>query len=275
MNKAFRNKTKEHFFDLREKLGALPDASEQILRSLRHASVINSGAIDFETVDPLFLHLAPDRIPDRKWDRISSYYQNAMLETQTLILATERLEEIALSKRPLTVPFLLQLHRSVFERTRYSNAGKLRTSRDFTSITGHELPHQSKLPEMIEHHLSWLMHRLSIFSAASSDNFLEMFHIAAEGMYRFADSLPLECGNGRFTRLLGTYVLLYTGLFHNIIAFEDRTEYFDAVKSSAIDNLAPLVDFLVKCFAQSLDRIDGFVHLAWQQQSQMCNSNLS
>lgn len=275
MNKAFRNQTKEHFFDLRGKLNSLPDASDEILRALRRAVVLNSCAIDFNTVDPMFLQLAPDHIPDRKWDRISSDYQNAMLETQTLLSATERLEEMALSKRPLTVPFLLQLHRSVFERTQYSAAGKLRTSRDLTSITGHELPHHSKLPEMIEHHLSWLTHRLSIFSDARQDNFLEMFHIAAEGMYRFADSLPFESGNGRFTRLVGAYALLYTGLFHNIIPFDSRSDYFDAFKKSAIDDLGPLVDFLVKCYACSLDRIDSLVRLARIQQSQVCNSKFS
>jgi len=272
MNKAFRNKTKEHFFALQETLGALQDASDEILKALRRAVVLHSCAIDFETLDPLFLQLAPDRIPDRKWDRISCNYQNAMIETQTLLKATEQLEEVALSKQSLTVPLLLGLHRSVFEKTQYSAAGKLRTSCDLASLTGHELPHHSKLYEMTEHHLTWLMHRLSIFSRANHDNFLEMFHIAAEGMYRFADSLPFESGNGRFTRLVGSYALLYTGLFHNIIAFDDRTDYYDAIKSSAIDNLGPLVDFLVKCYARSLDRIDGFAMLAMQAR-QVCNSN--
>lgn len=275
MSKAFKNKTRERFFEIRDKLDLMPEAREESLKALRRAVVIHSCAIDMDPVGPAFLQLAPDRIPDRRWDRISSDYQNAMLETQMMLQVVERLEETAVTKHSLTIPFILQLHRTVFEKTQYSTAGKFRATRDLTSETGHELPHQTKLPEIMDHHLSWLMHRLSIFSDATPDNFLEMFHIAAEGMYRFADTVPFEIGNGRFTRLVGAYILLFTGLFHNVIRFEDRAEYLEAIRNSAIDDLTSLVDFLIRSFAGSLDCLDGFVQLAERQHQQTLNRNYS
>ncbi|UCE23670.1 MAG: Fic family protein [Candidatus Zixiibacteriota bacterium] len=275
MDKAFKNRTKEHFFALREKLEALPIADRESTCALRRCAAINSSAIDMSGIDPVFLEMAPDRIPDRKWERISSAYQSAMIETQALLQACERIEETAASKTPLNITFLLQLHRSVFERTQYSAAGRFRSSRNLPSLTGHELPHHSRLPELVDHHLSWLNHRLSIFSNVTMDNFLEMFHIAAEGIYRFADSLPFECGTGRFGRAVGDYVFLFTGLYHLVISYDKRDEYADVVSGSAIDNLAPLVNFLVASFAATLDRIDGFVQLSQQASQDVCRKNIS
>lgn len=275
MDKAIKNRTKEHFFALRQKLDSLPDAKQEMITALRRAAVINSTALDLEEVDPFFLQLAPDKIPDRKWERISSEYQNAMLETQALLQVIERLEEVALAKRSLTVPFLLQLNRSLFERTRYSGAGKFREHENCETLTGHDIPHHSRLPEMLEHHLSWLNHRLSIFNKVSSDNFLEMFHISAEGIYRIADTLPFEHGNSRFGIAIGNYVLLFTGLHYNIVDFAERDEYYKAIRSSSIDNLAPLVNFLIHCFAQTLHRSNGFVQLAQPQGDEVFRQNLS
>ncbi len=262
MDKAFKIKTKEDFFELRAKLDALPEARDELICALRRAAVVNSTAIDIPNIDPMYLQLAPTRIPDRKWEKISSDYQSAMFETQALIQASELLEEITLSKIQLTVPLLMRLHRSVFERTHYSAAGKFRLTEDLTPFTCHDLPHHSKLPEMVDHHLTWLNHRLSIFSTVSRDNFLEMFHISAEGIFRFACSLPFGQGNGRFERLVGDYVLLYTGLLPTVIEYDTRDEYFEAISDSSIDGLAPLVNFLIMSFAKTLRRASGFVALA-------------
>ena len=275
IDKAFKIKTKEDFFELREKLDALPDARNELTSALRRAAVVNSTAIDIPNIDPMYLQMAPSRIPDRRWDKVSSDYQSAMLETQAMIQASEHLEEISLSKKQLTVPLLMQLHRMVFERTHYSDAGKFRLTEDLTPFTGHNLPHHSKLPEMVDHHLTWLNHRLSIFSNVSRDNFLEMFHISAEGIYRFAGSLPFEQGNGRFERAVGDYALQYTGLFPVIIEYDTRDEYFEAIHASAIDGLAPLVNFLIKCFAKTLRRASGFVALAESRGQDVPRSHLS
>lgn len=275
MDKAIKNRTKEHFFALREKLDGLPDAKQEMITALRRAAVINSTALDLDDIDPLFLQLAPDKIPDRKWERISSDYQSAMLETQALLAVLERLEEVALAKRALTVPFLLQLNRSLFERTRYSGAGRFREERDCEMLTGHDAPHPSRLPEMLEHHLSWLNHRLAIFNTVTSDNFLEMFHISAEGIYRLADTFPFEHGNGRFGLAVGNYVLVFTGLHYNIVEYAEKEQYFEAIQNSTIDNLAPLVDFLIASFARTLHRSKGLVDLAQPRNDEIYRQNLS
>jgi Fic family protein len=198
-----------------------------------------------------------------------------MLETQALMTVIERVEEVALAKRSLTVPFLLQLNRTLFERTRYSGAGKFREDTHCEMITGHDAPHPSRLPEMLDHHLSWLNHRLTIFNKVSSDNFLEMFHIAAEAVYRLADTLPFEHGNGRFGLAVGDYVLLFTGLHYNVIDYADRNDYYKAINKSAIDNLTPLVNFLLHSFAQTLHRSNGFVELTQPKSDEVYRRNLS
>ncbi|UCG60975.1 MAG: Fic family protein [Candidatus Zixiibacteriota bacterium] len=275
MDKAARNKTKEHFFALRQKLHDYTDATQEMMTALRRAAVIHATALDLTDIDPLFLQLAPDRIPDRKWDRISSDYQTAMLETQALAQVVERLEEAALAKQTLTVQFILQLNRTLFERTRYSSAGKFRETQCQTPTNGHPAPHHSRLSEMLEHHLSWLSHRLGIFSKVNSDNFLEMFHIAAEVIYRLADTLPFEHGNARLGLAVGNYVMLFTGLYYNVIDISERGEYLKAIRKSSIDNLAPLVDFLIKTYDKTLDRIDGFAQIAQPKNEELYRRNLS
>ncbi len=275
MDKVARNKTKDHFFALRQKLDDYCDAKQEMMTALRRATVINTTALDLAGIDPIFLQLAPDRIPDRKWDRISSDYQNAMLETQAFGQVVERAEEAALSKMPLTVAFLLQLNRTLLERTCYSAAGKFRESRDHAPPTGHTAPHPSRLPEMLEHHLSWLSHRLNIFNKVSSDNFIEMFHISAEAIYRLADTLPFEHGNGRLALVVGNYVMLFTGLYYNIIDAADRKEYLKAIEKSSIDNLAPLVNFLVGCYSRTLNRVEGFIEISQPRQDEVYRRKLS
>ncbi len=275
MDKAFKLRTRDHFFDLRDRLDALPGARDEAFRAIRLTTVVNSSALDDSSVDPSFLYLALDKIPDRRWEKISPDYGRAMFEVTALANITERIEELALAKRVLTVPLLLQLHRSLFERTRYSDAGKFRCGDDLESITGNNVIHHSKLPELVEHHLSWLTHRLNIFGTATRDNFMEMFHIAAEGHYRIATTLPFECGNGRFGRLISDYVLIYTGLQYAPITSDDREEYLDAIRSSSIDSLAPLVNYLISCFAASLRRLDGFVALTETATREVYRNNLT
>jgi Fic family protein len=275
VDKAFKLRTRDHFFDLRDKLDTLPGARIETFQALRTAAVVNSSALDDSSVDSAFLYLALGKVPDRRWERISPDYGRAMCEVTALVSIAERVEELALAKRALTVPLLLQLHRSLFERTRYSDAGKFRSGDDLESMTGNHVLHHSKLPELVEHHLSWLTHRLNIFSAATKDNFMEMFHIAAEGHYRIATTLPFECGNGRFGRLISDYVLIYTGLHYALVTSDDREEYLEAIRSSSIDSLTPLVNYLITCFSATLRRLDGFVDLAQSATQEVYRNNLS
>ncbi|MEW6413082.1 MAG: Fic family protein [Candidatus Zixiibacteriota bacterium] len=275
MDKAFKLRTRDHYFDIKERLEAHLGAKDEVFRALRTASVVNSSALDDPSVDPVFLYLALDRLPERRWERIAPDYGRAMCEVTALYNITGRIEELALAKHSLAVPLILQLHRTLFERTRYSDAGKFRAGDDIEPMTECPLPHHSKLPELFEHHLTWLINRLRIFGIATKDNFMEMFHIAAEAHYRIATTLPFECGNGRVARLIGDYVLIYTGLQYALILSHDREEYLDAVRSSAIDSLTPLVNYLITAFEATLKRLDGFVALTESAKQEVYRNNLS
>ncbi|UCD64843.1 MAG: Fic family protein [Candidatus Zixiibacteriota bacterium] len=263
MDKALKSRIKQRYFEVHEKLKSLPAAREEIMHVLGIAAAVNSSAMAHPRIDRTFLQQAIDRSADRRWEKISSEYSRAMVETRALYRTMEAFEETALTARTLTLTFLLQQHRNVFERTRYNLAGRLRAENGHeTTPAGLPPPHPSKLPELIEHHLAWLNHRLKIFGAAKPDSFFEIFHIAAEAQYRLVGCMPFDVGNQRLGRMVSDYVLLYSGLFWNLIRADRRREYSDALKTSSVESLTPLVGFLIGSFGDTLDRIGGFLRLA-------------
>ena len=274
MDKALRAFIKEQFFELRDILDRTPVLRGEAFRALRAETIINSAAIDFEKLNPAFLRLADSNTPIRKWDKISPNYHRAMAETLVQFKVADHMEEVAVSRTEPTMEFLLAMHREMFERTQYGRAGKFRSDSDRPSPIGNQVPHPSRLPGIMEHHLIWLTHRLQMFPELKPENFLEIFHVSAEIHYRILNCMPFDCGNGRMARLMGDFVLLRNNLLYNVISYDNREEYIHVLNKLSIDDLAPLVNFLIKSFGDSITRVRGFVKLASHSPHE-CRANTS
>lgn len=270
MNRTIKDKIRDHFFDLRESLNRSPELRDDVLSALRLATSVNSSALDLVDLDPIFLYPALQKDYGRKWEKVSERYQQAMIEVQGYCRMTDYIEEAALSRRALTIPFLMKLHRLVFENTQYSLAGRLRISDHEQIPLLRKPPHHARISELTEQHLTWLGDRLRILGEVDHNSFYQFFNVAAEAHYRFAEVCLFEEGNGRMARAISDYVFLYCGSFYEVIRYEDRQAYFNALRQSSIISLSPLIDFLVESFARTLDQVDGMVRLASVSQTSNC-----
>lgn len=261
MKNLHKEEIKRLFLEINEELNKSSELKDEIKTVLRFQAAVNSCSLESEKISPLFLQLFPSVEYSRKWEKVLPEYYYLQLEMQGYLATLKKLESYLIDDLEITTDFLLELHRDIFLRSRYGLAGKFRDNDDESSINGHKLPHHSMLPEQIDQHLSWLKERQALIGQVSENNFFEIFHIASEAHFRFVESAPFNYGNGIIARMMADYTLLSSGLFYNVIYFDDFKKYFTALKQSSMNDFSPLTEFTIKSYAKTLHYLEGFVEL--------------
>ncbi|HKK20408.1 MAG TPA: Fic family protein [candidate division Zixibacteria bacterium] len=261
MAKPERDSARDTFFGLAEKLEPHAVLRQEISVVLGYQVAVHSCAIENRKIHPIFLQLPRSLESIRQWERPLPEYHQLLSEVQGYLLMLASLEDLVSTRRRLTTSGLAKMHRLIFERSNYGQAGQFRRTNQGASSKSHPLPHYTLVPEMLDHHLAWLDERLPRFSPVSPGNFAEVFQVIAESYYRIAHTSPFEIGNGSIARAMESYILLSAGMFYHIPCFENHSSMHKAVQSATIENLTPIVNELLTCYQQTLKLIEGFAML--------------
>ncbi len=182
----------------------LPELLRSLAEETRVASVTASSAIEGVTVDPSRVEkLAQEGVEPRRFrnrnEREFAGYRDAMDE----IMRATTLE-------PITVPYILHLHRQLF---RYTDRGGGRLKSDQNLIASYERGHREIIftppsPQETEFLLPELVER---YRAAAETRAAHPVLLIAAFVLDFLAIYPVADGNGRLARLLTTHALLREG----------------------------------------------------------------
>jgi len=264
-----KDKLKDLFFRLKEISQRHPGIESEVRAALRFYKVSNSSAIETNYIDPIFLQTALTNCDSEIGQIVSPVYRKAYLETQSHDQMLKRLETEAAQKAELSVSFVLGLHRQIFEKSWPDIAGRFRDIDVRIKGSSHRPPHYLRLPELVYQHLAWLDGLIKLLGPVTPANFLEILHVAADAHFRIIWTYPFHDGNGRIARTVANYILIYCGMYYNVISFDRREEYFTAIEKSTMADFSPLEEFLASCYQQTLNRISNFFFMVKQTAEQV------
>jgi len=249
------------FFKLKKKGEQFPQARAEALTALRCLKAVHSNFIEDKKVDRIFLQLLLHNagIPDKS--AISAHYENASNELKGQEEMLRWLETQVGEGTEFSLSLLLEMHRSMFEKSTPESAGRFR--REEVRISGmlHRPPHHSKVQQLLFQQLGSVNHRLFAVGELTSENFIEVLRLSAEVHYLVAHVHPFEDGNGRVARAAGDYVMLVHGLYYDVIMTDYRDHYLDAMAECTLTDPEPLVHFIEYSYLETLRRISGFFDL--------------
>jgi len=265
MRKSEKTRVQNLYFQISDRLTELPDARKDILDTLRPLNVLNSNCLEYKYLDPIFLQIVLCQHDDRFNEHFSPIYRKAYLEVQGHYRMLQELEKLACARAELSVSLLLNMHRMIFESSWPDEAGRFRNIDVRIRNIKYRPPYYSQLSELAYQHLEWIDGLLKLLGPVTTNNFLEIFHVAADLQFRLIRTYPFRAGNWRIARAMADYVLLYSGLFYNVIDCHKREHYQTAIGNSKITDISPLEDFLLKSFGETLGKIDGYVKFLHQE----------
>lgn len=242
----------------------LPELLRTLANETRIASITASNAIEGVTVDPKRVEklaqegIEPKRFRNRN-EREFAGYRDALDE----IMRATTLE-------PITVPYLLHLHRRLLH---YTDTGGGRLKTDQNLIASYERGHREILftppsPKETDFLLPELVHR---YRAASEAAAAHPVALLGAFILDFLAIHPVADGNGRLARLLTTHALLeggygvarYASVEERI--YESRNAYYAALYESqrewhdARHTVWPWIEYLVDILAAAYDDFEGRV----------------
>lgn len=240
----------------------LPELLRALADETRVASITASSAIEGVTVDPgriegLALAGAEPRRFRNRNEREFAGYRDAMDE---ITLAT--------TLEPITVPYILHLHRQLFRYTARAG-GQLKTEQNL--IASFEQGHRQILftppsPKETQFLLTELAER---YGSASDAQAAHPILLVAAFVLDFLAIHPFADGNGRLARLLTTYALLahgygvarYVSVEQRM--FESKNAYYAALYASqrhwhdGAHDAWPWTEYLVGVLEDSYDDFES------------------
>jgi len=265
MEKTQSNKIKKLFFELKEIRDSFPGVNKDLFTALRFANVINSSVTENNVISATFVQSVLYRGNIKAKEHSSPIYRKIALEAISLDKMFQYLEKTAPKKSELSVSFLLKLHRTLFESSWPDIAGRFRDIDVRIRDVKKRPPHFSQLPTLMYQHLAWIDGLVKLLGPVSESNFFEVFHVSADLQCRMIETYPFRAGNWRIARALSDYVMLKSGMFYNVIGSEKRDEYLTAIKNSTIADTAPLQDFLLQSYGETLNLLKGFLNVIQQE----------
>src|SRR3989344_1981446 len=199
----------------------------------------NTNAIEGSTVS----YKEAEKVIDK--DKVPGDYD----EIETLNVA-ETLDFIRKTKQELSLSLIKKMHYTCFKGTK-PFAGKFRDIEvvvmdGFGNIVHRGAPAKdvsSLLKELIEWYKKNNKKYPPLLLAALMHNQFEYIH-------------PFQDGNGRVGRLILNFILLKNSYPPINIALEDRAEYYRTLQEyQSNHNLKPTVEFLVKQYKKTLNRV--------------------
>lgn len=242
----------------------LPELLHALAEETRIASITSSSAIEGVTVDPgriegvLRPSANPRRFRNRNEQELAGY-RDAMDE----IIRAETLE-------PITVPYILHLHRQLFGYTE-GDGGRLKSDQNY--IASYERGHREVIftppsPKETEFLLPELVER---YGAAAEDQVAHPILLIAAFILDFLAIHPVADGNGRLARLLTTHVLLRQGygvaryVSVEQRMFDTKNAYYAALFASqqqwqhATHDVWPWTEYLVGILTDAYDDFESRV----------------
>ena len=241
----------------------LPELLRALANETRVASITASSAIEGVTVDPgriegLALARAEPRRFRNRNEREFAGYRDAM---DVIMLAPTTLE-------PITVPYVLRLHRQLFRYTA-GGGGHLKTEQNL--IASYEQGHRQVLftppsPRETQFLLTELVQR---YGSASDAQTAHPILLIAALVLDFLAIHPVADGNGRLARLLTTHALLEHGYgVARYMSLEQRmfvtkSAYYAALHASQRDwhegahDVWPWTEYLVGVLEDSYDDFES------------------
>lgn len=238
---------------------------DELYLNLNNEASINSIAIENNIVDPLFLnnHHQPEQM--RYWERHLKDYHSLMVEVESLKKVYDDICQSTQNNNTMDADQFVDYHKQIFRRSRYAQAGKFRQNNSIDQINAHPLPRHNMIPEQLQQHFEWLNERMQQHQTINTRNFFEIFHIAAEIHFRLLISMPFEIGNGILARLVSDSILISRNIFHPVAAFNNRDNYFEAIKNISVDHYQKLAEYFLKNHGMMLQRMESFITLLSSQ----------
>jgi fido (protein-threonine AMPylation protein) len=261
MDNAARLKIQKLYFQIKKLQDSVPATAKDIAIALRFENVVNSSIIEYDFIDPVFIQTVLYRGNNRVKNHTSPIYRKIALEVIGLDQVLRQLEKTAPKKSDLSVSLLLKIHKILFEGSWPDIAGRFRSIDVRIRGLKQRPAHPSQISGLVYQHLGWIDGLMKLLGPVTESNFFEIFHVAADLQCRIIETYPFRTGNWRIARAFGNYVLQNSGMFPNIIDFEKRKEYLDAVSDSSMNNLKPLENFLLERYYETIIKIKGFLEI--------------
>ena len=176
-----------------------------------------------------------------------------LFETQNQKLCYEYLKDIIISRSPLSVPFILEVHRiltsGTFDEKRFIEKGERPGEfKKHDYVTG-RLEVGADAVE-VEPLLSELIDEVNAYKGEKVLNVAAYFHARFEYIHPFAD------GNGRVGRTLLNYYLMTNDHPPIIIYDEDKAAYYAALeRHDEAEDIAPFTAFLQEQAVKTWQRV--------------------
>lgn len=261
MQKADKTKIQKLFFQVRQIQDSVPATAKDVAIALRFENIVNSSVMEYDFIDPVFIQTVLYRGNTRVKNHPSPIYRKIALEVMGLDQMLRHLEKIAPKKNDLSVSLLLKIHKILFEGSWPDIAGRFRNIDVRVRGLKQDPPHPSQISSLIYQHLSWIDGLMKLLGPVTENNFFEIFHVAADIQCRTVGTYPFRTGNWRVARALSNYVMQSSGMFPNIIDYDKRTEYMEAVNDSSLTRLEPLENFLLSSYYETIIKIKGFIEI--------------
>uniref|UniRef100_A0A0R3TJM8 Fido domain-containing protein n=1 Tax=Rodentolepis nana TaxID=102285 RepID=A0A0R3TJM8_RODNA len=129
---------------------------------------------------------------------------------------------------------ILELHRRVLSFVDISEAGRLRKTQVF--VGDHTPPPASMLPELMEELIDWVNSEEALA--------LHPIELAALTHWKLVYIHPFYDGNGRTSRLVMNLILMRAGYPPAIVRKEDRSKYYEYLKSANEGDVRPFIRFI-------------------------------
>lgn len=249
------------FFKIRKKGLLYPHARIEALTALRCLKAIHSNAIEDKRVDRIFLQVLLHGAGVSDKSLISKHYNNASDELRGQEKLLRSLEDEATTSTPFSLSMLLDMHRSMFEKSWPETAGRFRQGEVRISGMAHRPPHYLKVQEQLYQSLHSINDRLFAIEEVTPDSFFDILQLSAEVHYLVAHVHPFEDGNGRVARAAGDYAMLVHGFYYDVIMTDYRNNYLDAMSECTMFDTTPLRHFIEYSYLETLRRIAGFFEL--------------
>lgn len=242
----------------------LPELLRALALETRVASITASSAIEGVTVDPGRIEgLAREGVEPRRFrnrnEREFAGYRDAIDE----IMRATRVE-------PITVPYILHLHRQLFRYTA-GGSGQLKTAQNL--IASYEHGHRQILftPPSAKETQFLLPELVERYRSASETQAAHPILLVAAFVLDFLAIHPVADGNGRLARLLTTHTLLehgygvarYVSIEQRM--FDTKNAYYAALYASqrqwhdSRHEIWPWAEYLVRILEDSYDDVESRV----------------
>lgn len=256
-----RERLVELFFRMRAFGEESPAVKEEIMTALRCLKAVHSNALEDRDIDRIFLQILLHNagVPDKAL--ISPLYQKAALELRGQEGMLENAEQRGALKEELSISMLLDMHRSIFGKSWPDIAGRFRD--DDVQIQGmaHLPPPAGKVQQILQQSIMSINEAMRSLGELNHGNFFDVLRLAAKAHYLIAHVHPFRDGNGRIARAAGDYIMLYFGMFHDVIMTDYREDYLDSLEDCDLTDQTPLFNFLLYSYLETLERVSTFFKL--------------